>query len=457
MRGKARLAAGAVLVGLWVLGSVATGADPEMALWVASESWPGGTQHDARLGQTVQFWGAGIALRDVFAGVKEQTGVGVGFRPTGDMNERICVTLYLNPEQPPTLRELMAQVGWVMDCAFGYDAGGEAARYYLLSTSVGQGATEKLREERVAASAARGEERVSAYRDTVERVLAAVDECRSVVGLSQGELVRRYRGEDDVLLLALLDPKYRAGVEFAASLPRAELGSIPDNMNWVRHTHWALGWKWCELTREQRGAIGVALGIGEEEACWDDEQLMDAARGAGHDLRVSLGVSEDVIMYKEGLGIAAVWREGPLAEDPRERRAEIPLLRWPGSPASAETDLKIRQLLGESITREEIEQAEHSYYRLLAEQYRESALRAAQSTMAEHRALSEETEGRLAALRSSVWLSSGNGTAQKSFFESAGLSGERAADETVTARSHTCLAGIRVGVSHAAAPAFTSP
>src|SRR4030042_2289889 len=95
---KARLVAGAVLVGLWVLGSAARAGTTEMALWVASESWPGGTQHDARLGRTVQFWGAGIALRDVFAGIQEQTGAEIGFWPAGDVKEGGCGDLYLNPE-----------------------------------------------------------------------------------------------------------------------------------------------------------------------------------------------------------------------------------------------------------------------------------------------------------------------------------------------------------------------
>ena len=381
----------------------ATSPDPSFAPWVPSESWAGGRQYDPRLEKTVEFWGAGMPLREVFAGVKEQTGVEIGFWPAGDMNERVCVTLYLNPEKPPTLRELMAQVSWVTDCGFGYEPGEGAARYYLLSTSVGQGAMEKLREERAAASAARGEKHLSAYRDAVERVLAAVEECRSAVGLSQGELVRRYRGKDDVLLLALLDPEYRAGLGFALSVPRAKLESIPQQP-WARRDYWALGWKWCELTREQRDAIGVVLGLREEEACWDDGQLTDAARGERRQLQVGLGVSEDVLIGKEGLGVAIEWREGPEPEDHHSKRVKIPLLPQPGAPASAETDLRIRQLLGESITQEEIEQAERSYWRLFAEQYRERTLQTAQHAMAEHRALSEEAEERLAALAATVPL-----------------------------------------------------
>ena len=101
---------------LLALGSAGGAAGP--VPWAPSESWEGGRQYDPRLEKTVRFWGAGMPLRDVFAGVKEQTGVEIGFWPAGDVNERVCVNLYLNPEKPPTLRELMAQLGWVMDCGF---------------------------------------------------------------------------------------------------------------------------------------------------------------------------------------------------------------------------------------------------------------------------------------------------------------------------------------------------
>jgi hypothetical protein len=395
----------------------AAGPEGSFVPWVPSESWEGGRQYDPRLERAVRFWGAGMPLREVFAGVKEQTGVEIGFWPAGDVNERICVTLYLNAEKPPTLRELMAQLSWVTDCGFGYDAREGAARYSLLSTSVAQGATEKLREERVAASAAREEARLSAWRDLRDRVLAAVEECRSAVGLSQGELVRRYRGRDDVLLLALLDPRYRAGMKLALSVPRAELESAlsvdpfafcvtESDVNEVRtEPFYAQGWKWCELTREQRDAVGVVLDIREEEACWDDARLTDAALGAGHEVRVGLGVSDlGRWVGTDGLGVGVVWRDGPGVEDVHARGVEIPLLLRPGSRHAAATDLRIRRLLGENVTHLEIEPVEESYWESVIEQDRATALRAARRAMAEHRALSEEAEGRLAGLRASVPL-----------------------------------------------------
>ena len=119
--------------------------------WVPSESWPGGRQYDPRLKRTVEFWGAGMPLREVFAAVKEQTGVEIGFWPPGDDNERICVNLYLNPEKPSTLRQLMAQLSWVTDCGFGVSGEEEEEpSYCLLATSMKGGALRRMEEEQAA-------------------------------------------------------------------------------------------------------------------------------------------------------------------------------------------------------------------------------------------------------------------------------------------------------------------
>ena len=116
--------------------------------WNPSESWPGGAQFDPRLERPVNFWGAGMRLSDAFAAVKKQTGVEIGFVPAGDENERICVNLYLNREDPPNLRELMAQLSWVLDCTFACCHGDESGLdYWLLSTSARFGAVARLSSE----------------------------------------------------------------------------------------------------------------------------------------------------------------------------------------------------------------------------------------------------------------------------------------------------------------------
>jgi len=202
MRGKATLVAGAALVGLWMLGGVATAADREMALWAASESWAGGTQHDERLGQTVQFWGAGIPLGEVFAGIQEQTGVEIGFWPAGDVNERVCVNLYLNPDDPPTLRELMAQLSWATDCLFGYSVEGGEAKYCLHKTTLG--------EEMVAAALEAPERERQLEQQTLDREPARREALSEALSLSREEAIERYHGKNDLLLFAVLDPTRRA-------------------------------------------------------------------------------------------------------------------------------------------------------------------------------------------------------------------------------------------------------
>ena len=121
--------------------------------WNPSESWPGGSQYDPRLDEPVGFWRAGLALSEVFRSVAEQTGAKLDFWPPGDENARVRVNLYLNREDPPTLRALMAQLAWVTDCVFAYAGaaeGGPGPRYYLLATSIGRAPMEVgVVEERV--------------------------------------------------------------------------------------------------------------------------------------------------------------------------------------------------------------------------------------------------------------------------------------------------------------------
>jgi len=123
-------------------------------VWEPSQSWPGRPQFDPRLDDSVTFWSTGIPLSDVFAAVHEQTGVEIGFFPPDDQNRRVCVNVYLNPAAPPTLREVMVQLGWVTDCAFAYARDGKTMSYHLLSTSLGSGVEQKMRAEAIAFSAA---------------------------------------------------------------------------------------------------------------------------------------------------------------------------------------------------------------------------------------------------------------------------------------------------------------
>jgi hypothetical protein len=174
--------------------------------WNPSESWPGRADADARLDQPVRFWHAGLPLKQVFAEIRQQTGVTLTFIPEGDQNERVRVHLFLNPQQPPTLRELMAQLSWAVDCGFAVTDTPDGKVYSLLSTSAPAGAAEEI--------AARIQQVLQRRENAYQRIDAAVAEYREALTLSPDEAIARYRGVNDRLLLNLLDPPRRAATTF---------------------------------------------------------------------------------------------------------------------------------------------------------------------------------------------------------------------------------------------------
>ncbi len=177
-----------------------------LSFWQPSDSYAGGKQPDPRLDQPVEFWRAGLTLSEVFTSVEEQTRVHISFWPADDQNTRVRVNLYLNPEQPPSLRELMAQLAWVVDCPFFVeDEPGENA-YYMMSTSIASGAKENLQ--------ARVDALWKAREGRWKEIGSKLDEYQQALSLSREELIEKYQGEDDLMLLNLLDPPRRAVTEF---------------------------------------------------------------------------------------------------------------------------------------------------------------------------------------------------------------------------------------------------
>ncbi len=258
---------------------------PALSPWQPWESHPGGAQADERLGRVVEFWGAGIPLKDVFAEIAEQTGVEIGFWPPGDENARICVTLYLNPEGFPTLREVMVQLSWVLDCTFACSAGDGEVRYMLLSTSVGHGVIESLR-RRLAEQA---EEQRRQYEqeaaETTARILLALDECLAAADLLQEELVERYRGVNDVMLATLLDPDKRGLIDFLRSVPRELLEEIPPDEGA------GVELDWWELTPEQRNMVRGLVRPRGEMSRWTEESMRDSEERSERDVQVSISAS----------------------------------------------------------------------------------------------------------------------------------------------------------------------
>ena len=303
--------------------------------WVPSESWPGGRQYDPRLDRPVEFWGAGMPLRDVFAGVKEQTGVEVGFWPPGDVNERVCITLYLNPEEPPTLRELMVQLSWVMDCGFGISGEEEEERSYcLLATSIKGGALRRMEEEQAANVREWRASGRESFLEAAQEVTEKLPELRRARELSQDELIARYRGVDDLVLLAMLDPGRRAVIEFVLDLPEEDYERFLRGRLVTR--------EWDELTSLQKSGVRSIIVHNSQEVLavdWSSDVPIRVT------LHPPLAVGFSVVIESSGPpGTAAAGGVSCIAH---VRVTDVGT-RW-----SAEDEIALRELLGEAVGLEE--------------------------------------------------------------------------------------------------------
>jgi hypothetical protein len=179
---------------------------PSVVAWEPGESYEGKAQADPRLDRPVKFWRAGLTLAEVFDGVREQTGVEIRFWPSDDLNARMPVNLYLNPKEPPSLRSVMAQLMWAVDCPFCVGDELAAKTYYLVPTSMAGGAKENLQ--------ARTEAIRKAREGRWKEIGGMLDDYQQALDLPREELVGKYQGKSDLMLLNLLDPQRRAVTEF---------------------------------------------------------------------------------------------------------------------------------------------------------------------------------------------------------------------------------------------------
>ncbi len=213
-------------VGLAATPLLRAGEGPEgkaLYFWDVNRSWPGREQADARLDRPVRMWRTAIPLSEAFAQVREQTGAAVRCWPPGDQNERIRVNLYLNEQPPPSLRELMAQLAWVVDSSFACTEG-EGRAYYLLSTTLGEGLAKDPQAMQQAWRAEQAEQRKRA----LAHVRAKLDEYRAALGLTREEAISRYQESDPGVLVHLLEPSRRALVQFLETLSPEQLDRLPE-------------------------------------------------------------------------------------------------------------------------------------------------------------------------------------------------------------------------------------
>jgi len=215
-------------------------------VWQPSESWPGGSQYDPRLDAAVRFWQAGIPIYSVLSGIREQTGVAVS--ADSGSGFRVCVTLYLNPDAPPTLRELLVQLQWATESTVLTRRSEAADRVYdVLLPRTGRSAPDELaRATKEFWQQAHDQALIDAA-----RVAAKIAEYREALAMTPAELLARYRDSDDVLLFSLLDPSRRAAVQFVDELPAEDLGSILRGQ--------AIERDWWEWSDQSRALLAKAL------------------------------------------------------------------------------------------------------------------------------------------------------------------------------------------------------
>jgi hypothetical protein len=141
----------------------------------------------------------------------------------------------------------MATISWVTGCAFGFSGESGERTYYLLSTSIKYGAMGRLQGSR--GELVRRSRQESQARDAsrVAEMPMRWEQYKAALSLSREQLVGRYRDRDNDLLLALLDPRKRALVEFLAQLPEGDLAELLQGGRIVRD--------WSQRSPEQRGDL----------------------------------------------------------------------------------------------------------------------------------------------------------------------------------------------------------
>ncbi len=227
---------------------------PAVVVWSAEQSLPDGPLADSRLDHPVRFWRAALSMEEVVQGIREQTGVDLRFWPPDDVNRRVRVNLYLSPQCPPPLRDLLAQLSWVLDCNLACSET-EPRVYYLL----GPGDTTGVVQETIAR--AKAEERSSAVEEQASQERAAqerpaherawLEQYQAALALPRKEAVAQYRGVDDRLALALVVPWRRVALQLLTSLPDDELGRALDG--------WTVDKRFSDLSAEQQASLLAAL------------------------------------------------------------------------------------------------------------------------------------------------------------------------------------------------------
>jgi hypothetical protein len=320
--------------------------------WLPWESWPGGRQYDERLDKPVTLWVTGTPLAQVFAAIEQQTGVRIGFFPSDDDNARICVNLYLNPAQPPTLHDLLAQLSWVLDCSFAFTGEGDEKTYVLLSTSMGAKVMDQLEQEAGRRARANTAKHERLFRERMAEARVRLEEIKGALGLAQQEAVARYRGKDDQVLLALVDPARRALVQYLLSLPQQDWEKLergePTEGGWQSRSSEQQAWLWTAM---QPMLAQAAAGRGDLSGVAVDWTDRTAVEGLGLDVQATFD-DPAVGGFTVAAGFVTRWDE---RGEPEEGREIVAPYLWLTTDSSMNPTIEIdlRKALGQPMTSEE--------------------------------------------------------------------------------------------------------
>ncbi len=341
-----------------------------MSQWEPGESYQGGSDYDSRLDHSVQFWVAGASLATVFADIERQTGVRLGFLPEGDENTRVRVHLFLNRQDPPTLREFMAQLMWVVACPFFATDAREGKAYYLMSTSIAGGASQNLQ--------ARAEAIWEARKGRWVEIDDKLEEYRLALRLSPEELIERYRGHDDLILLNLLDPARRAVAEFmcrhakAIQFPQVQLPDEGGELHAFGQTIPA-----TSFTSEDISGLTLAFGL-PESVLSDPNAAFDIDVEAVGRLRVNMTPDSPQKWRESAQGCAGPYLLVDLTDE---------------FSLSAPDELALRRALGEKIRPDQ----EASYLERLQQELAAKRREREQLRLDSERSLSQRAEDLLMA------------------------------------------------------------
>ncbi len=300
-------------------------------IWEPQKSVEGGLQADPRLDQRVRFWRAGLTLAEVFAGVKEQTGVEIRFWPQDDLNTRVRVNLFLSPEHPLSLREVMTELVWVTECAFAFADEPRGRTYYMLSVATTADARAKMA---VAAIAAGPDQHLASIRRMEkawqEDSLARAKVYAHALALPREQLIAQYRGRDDYLLYNLLEPKRRAAFELTLGFPQRDQEALIREESRIERSL-------SDWEPERRTLIET---IFSDEPWWR----------AGGEVRIV--VSSDGIMSSVGAQTLQSWPKG----SPPQWQMASGDVSWGWSEEcelSPQEEVALRRLLGEQVSPQE--------------------------------------------------------------------------------------------------------